>query len=47
MILITRSLCIHPLTKINQNETYYVCHENKDPKEAAKYLMTRRLKDEF
>ena len=29
------------------NEVYYVCHENKDPKEAAQYLMTRRLKDEF
>ena len=29
------------------NEVYYVCHENKNPKEAANYLMTRRLKEEF
>ena len=29
------------------NEVYYVCHENKDPKEAVHDLMTRRLKEEF
>lgn len=29
------------------NEVYYVCHENKDPREAVKDLMTRSLKEEF